>query len=306
VALEKARTRQPIEIQAYGRYFQFVLTPNDLRAKNYRAVESTGSGERELKREEVATYKGKLTGDDDSEVRFTVTEGNIEGLIYTGSNQKFFITKADRFSKNAAKSDAVVYGEDDLLKTVDLSDDAKLLPPDIEGKMDFGLDILKSEAFSSATLPKTEQALAADLRELEIATEADYQWVTQSGGALVANTEILSILNLIDGIYRRDLNLTIKVTYQHAWSTPDSFASTSTVDLLNAFLNYWNTNYPRSQYPRDVAHLFTVNSHNQASLIPALCAAARIILRFNRQKRKRESFNRRSRNRSQFRRRTHR
>jgi hypothetical protein len=261
--LEKARTKQPVEVQAYGRYFQFVLTPNDLRAKNYRAVESSDAGDRELKRDEVTTYKGKLTGDYASEVRFSVSEGNVEGLIYTGDNQKFFIAKADKFSKNAAKSDAVVYSENDLIKTVDLSDDAKLLPADVEGKVDLGLDILKSDAFSSAAVPKTEQALAADLRELEIATEADYQWVTQAGGAAVANTEILSILNLIDGIYRRDLNLTIKVTYQHAWSAPDSFASNTTSDLLNSFLSYWNANYPVSQYPRDVAHLFTGKFTNQ-------------------------------------------
>ncbi|HEX8638679.1 MAG TPA: M12 family metallo-peptidase, partial [Pyrinomonadaceae bacterium] len=263
VVAEKAKTQQAIEVQAYGRYFRFVLTPNDLRAKNYRAVESGDAGERELKQSEVTTYKGKLSGDDESEVRFNISEGNIEGFIYTGSNEKFFVTKAERFSKNASKSDAIVYGENDLIKTVDLSDDTRLLSPDIEEKIDFGYGILESDAFGSFDEPEMKAATAADLKELEVATEADYQWVTQSGGAAAANTEILNILNLVDGIYKRDLNLTVKVTFQHAWSSADPFSTASSIALLDSFLAYWNANYPVSQKPRDTAHLFTGKFTNQ-------------------------------------------
>ncbi len=143
VVLEKVKSEQPIEFQAYGREFQFVLMPNDLRAGNYKAIESTASGEREMERAEVITYKGKLSGDPDSEVRFSVTEGNIEGLIYTGGGEKFFVTKARKYSKRARKDDIIVYGEGDLIKTVDLSNDTPNLPDDVEGKVDLGLDAVK-------------------------------------------------------------------------------------------------------------------------------------------------------------------
>src|SRR3712207_869820 len=125
--LVKARTEQPIEIQAYGREFQFVLTPNDLRAANYRAVESTGWGEREIEQTEIFTYKGKLSGDADSEVRFTITGNQLQGLIYTGDT-KFFINEAGEFSEHARSNEAVVYTESDLLRTVDLSADVKAIP----------------------------------------------------------------------------------------------------------------------------------------------------------------------------------
>jgi hypothetical protein len=260
--LEKVKTGQPIEVQAYGRYFQFVLTPNDLRSKNYRAVETAADGDREMKRGEVTTYKGNLSDDYASEVRFTVSQGNIEGLIYTSDNKKFFVTKAAKFSRYAAKSAAVVYGENDLIKTVDLSDDVKLLPEDIEGKVNFGFDFLKSDAFGAANEPEMSAALAG-LKEVEVATEADYQWVMQSGNGTAANNEILNILNLVDGIYERDLNLTIKVNFQHVWTTTDPYPMSSSVDLLNSFLAYWNANYSVSQQPRDVAHLFTGKFTNQ-------------------------------------------
>jgi len=263
VVIEKANSEQPIEIQAYGRYFEFVLTPNDLRAKNYRAIESTSSGEHELERTEIITYKGKLTNDIDSEVRFTVTEENIEGFIYTGVN-KFFVNQARNFSKSAQKNDVVVYGDDDLIKTVDLSNDTESPSQDIEGKMDYGLDIIESYLYGADKTTKiSESAAAAELKTIEVATEADYQWVTQAGGASAANNEILGILNLVDGIYERDLNLSITVTFQHAWTTADSYSAASTSALLDAFLGYWNTNYLRSQYPRDIAHLFTGKFSNQ-------------------------------------------
>ena len=263
VVIEKAKSEQPIEIQAYGREFTFVLTPNDLRAKNYRAIESTSSGERELERTEIITYKGKLTSDPDSEVRFTVTEENIEGFIYTGVD-KFFVNQARNFSKSAQKNDVVVYGDDDLIKTVDLSDDAKTPSADVEGKMDYGLDIIKSYIYGADKMAEiSDSAAAADLRTIEVDTEADYQWVTQAGGASAANNEILGILNLVDGIYERDLNLSITVNFQHAWTTADPYSAASSSALLDSFLGYWNTNYPRAQYPRDIAHLFTGKLSNQ-------------------------------------------
>lgn len=246
--LAKAKSEQPIELQAYGRDFEFILIPNDLRADIYRAVETTGFGDRELERTEVITYKGKLKNDLDSEVRFTITQDFIEGLIYTGGS-KFFIAQAEKFSSRARENDTVIYQESDLIKTVDLSDD-------IEGKMDFGFDVLSEVSIGEASAE-------AELRQIEVATEADYQWVTGSGGATAANNEILSILNLVDGIYKRDLNLTVKVTFQHAWSSADSYPSGSLSPLLEAFLGYWNANYPNSRYPRDTAHLFTGKLSNQ-------------------------------------------
>ncbi|HSK71746.1 MAG TPA: discoidin domain-containing protein [Pyrinomonadaceae bacterium] len=245
--LEKAKSRQQIKFQAYGRDFEFDLTPNDLRAAGYKAVATTDSGDYELGQTEVITYKGKLKNDPDSEVRFTLTEETMEGFIYTG-DEKFFVNKARNFSKRAQKDDVVVYSENDLVQTIDLSND-------IEGKLDLGLEYMQGFIY--------DEAASTTLREVEVATEADYQWVTQSGGASAANNEILGILNNVDGIYRRDLNLTVRVTFQHAWSTPDPFSASSSSALLNSFLSYWNSTYPASTYRRDTAHLFTGKLNNQ-------------------------------------------
>ncbi|MEJ7700708.1 MAG: M12 family metallo-peptidase [Pyrinomonadaceae bacterium] len=259
VVLDKAKSAESIEFSAYGRDFQFVLTPHDLRGINYRAVETTDSGERELPSAAVTTYRGKLSDDADSEVRLTVTDRNFEGFIYTGG-ERFFVTQAANFSKRAQRNDVIVYGEGDLIKTIDLSNDVEtegVENKDIEAKIDFGLDLLKGYIYGADETPEVSAAAAAEVRVVEVATEADYQWVTQAGGASAANSEILGILNLVDGIYRRDLSLSVTVTYQHAWSSSDPYSTASLADLLSSFLNYWNANYPHTQYPRDTAHLFT-------------------------------------------------
>src|SRR5215213_5193668 len=88
---QNAKSGQKISLTAYGRSFEFELTPHDLRAANYRAIESNANGDYEITPDEVKTYKGKLSDDPTSEVRFSVDEQDFEGMIYTGTT-KFFVT----------------------------------------------------------------------------------------------------------------------------------------------------------------------------------------------------------------------
>ncbi len=254
---KKARAGQMISLRARGRNYDFELTPNDLRAPQYRAVETNSNGSYEMQPNQVNTFKGRLKDDFTSEVRFTVDGDTLEGMIYTG-NTKLFVTRAREFSSRAKQNDVVVYEEGDVTKMVDLTDD---ISAQVENHMD------------SLYEPGTAFATVADLRQLEVATEADYQWVQQSGGnAPDANNSILSILNMVDGIYQRDLSLTISVTYQHAWTSTDPFSTSSMSGLLDTYVNYWNSNFPRAQYPRDTAHLFTGKFSNQGlAYIGVIC-----------------------------------
>src|SRR5688572_29470794 len=118
VILQKAKTKQLIQLQAKGRIFEFVLTPNEIRAENYIAIETTGGGDYELPPSEIITYKGILLNGSNSEIRFNLTKETLEGFIYTSDNEKIFINQARKFSPSAARADVVIYGENDLIKTV--------------------------------------------------------------------------------------------------------------------------------------------------------------------------------------------
>ena len=90
----------------------------------------------------------------------------------------------------------------------------------------------------------------------EIATEADYEYVQALGGAQEANSEILSILNKVEGVYEEELRLSLEVVYQHAWTTAlDPYTSTEAGGLLDEFKEHWNANFFSEGY--DVAHLLT-------------------------------------------------
>jgi hypothetical protein len=245
---QKARDGETIRVRAKGRNFDFDLVAHDLRAPNYRAVETNANGSYELQPDSVKTYRGHLRDDATSEVRVTIDGENLAGMIYTGDT-KLFLTKAREFSGRAKKNDIVVYEEGDLTRMVDLTND---IPAQVN---------YQSESIPDLT---TAYATLADLRQLEVATEADYQWVQAAGGdATTVNNGILSIMNMVDGIYRRDLGLTVLVTNQHAWTAADPYSSSSMSSLLDSFVAHWNSNFPRSQYPRDTAHLFTGKFSNQ-------------------------------------------
>src|SRR5438552_787635 len=104
-------------------------------------------------------------------------------------------------------------------------------------------------------------AVFSPFKVVEIATEADFEYVQGVGGtAAAANNDILSIMNQIQAIYERDIGLTFTVVFQHAWDTPNDPYTTSgdALAMINEFKTVWNRDF--SNTPRDVAHLWTGRS----------------------------------------------
>lgn len=90
----------------------------------------------------------------------------------------------------------------------------------------------------------------------EIATEADYEFTARLGSQTSANAAILTILNAVDAIYQAQLNLSLSVSYQHAWATSsDPYSSSNSETLLSQFVNYWESNAGSINY--DFAHMWT-------------------------------------------------
>ena len=234
-----------LRLRAAGRDHQLVLSQNDMFAANYKAEDMGSFGTREIERPAVNTYKGRVTGDDRSEVRLTIDESGIEGFFDVGG-ERYFVEPARRYSDAASVDQTVIYKEEDSLNT-----ETFYCAADLPGRIAVGESLLNQN---------TAQAILAS-RNLEIATEADLQYVTILGGAAQANANITSILNMVEGTYTSELDLEITITFQHTWSTADPFAGANSGDILMNFLNYWDTNYPRSSYPRDTAHMFSGKSN---------------------------------------------
>src|SRR5204863_6226617 len=97
--------------------------------------------------------------------------------------------------------------------------------------------------------------LATGNRQVELATEADFEYVDFFGNSAAANNEILSIMNQVDGLYQSEMGVTFKINYQHTWTADnDPYSSTASDVILGEFTNYWNANIAQ---PRDLAHMWT-------------------------------------------------
>jgi hypothetical protein len=248
-ATEQVRGTGRVTLTTGDKTYQLVLEPNDLRAAGYRAEETIEGGTRRtLAPLPVNTYKGFARGMGDAPARFTIDDKTFEGMILA-PGASYFVEPARRYSEAAAADDFVLYNSADVIKGQYISCGNATL------------DERVSEAVREAA-PRAEAAQATNLLLIELATEADFEYVTQSesspgagDGVARANSDILSIMNQVDGVYRREIGVTFAITFQHAWATADPFSDANQTALLNSFKDYWNANFPNVQ--RDLTHLWS-------------------------------------------------
>jgi len=241
-AARQVQASRTLSIATSNKTFELSLTPRDLRAARYFAEDTTAVGVRRLEKTPVTTFKGKIVGAAKSEVRLTMDNSSVEGYFLEGA-ERYFIEPAKRYSELASADEFIVYKAEDVLRDTGFS-----CPQDLSEKLEDGKMMVSSGSVQSLN----------GLKTIEIATEADFDYVSSTNNnASAANANILSILNMVEGVYESNVNLTVSVVYQHTWSTADSYDGTNANTLLASFQNHWNTNYPLTQYQRDVAHLFT-------------------------------------------------
>jgi hypothetical protein len=247
VADQVRRTKQ-LSIYTGSASFDLELEPHDVRARNYRAVAIGADGvERRLEKGPVITYKGKVLGREDAQARFTIDDDKLQGLIIT-PEERYMLEPARKYTEAADATEFVLYRSSDVIKNPAMTC-AVTMDEEIKRTVD-------SLAPSIKEAPQAPSAIAA-LREIEIATEADGEYVRAEGGAAAANSNILGIINQIDGVYQRDLQLALKVVFQSAWdsATTDPYVKTALGDQLTEFQNEWNAT--RTDVRRDVAHVWT-------------------------------------------------
>lgn len=238
--------RSTLSFTVEGRRWEISLTPNDLRSSNYRTEKSVNGNARiPVDMDGVHTYKGNVVGLSNTDARFTIDEKTIQGVIFT-QDEKFYLEPASRYSKEASNTDFVFYSERDLIKTevgtcaVSLHD--------------------KVESAAKEFVPQKAESISA-LKVVELATEADFEYVNAFGGSVQANNSILGILNVVQSVYESELNLRLRVVYQHTWETQaQPYNGTDPNATLVQFRDHWNANFTNIQ--RDIAHLWTGRTMN--------------------------------------------
>lgn len=247
-ALRQTETEGTLTIATSEKVFQLKVIPRDLRSPRYRAEDTSANGVRQLEKVPVTTFKGTVSGESNSQVRLTVKSEKVEGY-FTSKGERYFIEPANNYSRSANENDFVVYSFEDVLLEKGFA-----CPLDLAERIEDGKKMISLD----------NSSLVNGIRVVEVATEADFDFVQSAANASGANDKILSILNMVEGVYETELNLTLNVVFQHTWSTADPFDGSSNSTLLTSFQNYWNSNYPHTQVPRDTAHLFTYKPNVRA------------------------------------------
>ncbi len=229
-------------IKTLSRIVELNLYPHDLRAVKYIAEETGLHGQTKLERTANTTFRGSVEGENGSAARFSIEGKNIEGYFESGGT-RYYIQPAKMFSKQADDLDFVVYRSGDLSEYGELHCEDNLI-----SKIETGKRISNPDSFLT---PQT-------LRTVEIATEADFELYQAFGNSSqTVNNEILSLLNMVEGIYESELNLTFTVVYQHSWSSATGYIGATRSLYLNGFKDFWNLNRTSGYPTRDAAFLFS-------------------------------------------------
>ena len=238
----KASSRLKVLLRSGLGLIDFRMEQRNLLSPRYRAEVTGEDGvRRQLPSPQVTTYKGTaVVGKEVVQARFTITSDRFEGVVLTPGDWHY-IEPLRNYLPSARVSELVVYKHSDIKPGQEWS---CRLPR----RLQEGRDTLEARA----AVTDTTTTYTA-----EVATEADYEYVQALGGPSVANREIISILNQVEGIYETQLKLELEIVFQHAWSrSNDPYTATDSSDLLDEFADYWNDNFYYSE-DYDVAHLWT-------------------------------------------------
>ena len=222
------------------------LYQNDMRAENYRAIEITENGPVELPKTPCQTYAGQ-DGQGQS-VRMTIAPDQLRGFIKE-DEELLRIEPLSTFMPDAATDQIVVYRGNDLIEELGSYCDS-------DGEAQKGQD-------------EKENDLVNCFRILDIATDADFEYVNARGNAALANARILADLNLVEGLFENQINMSFEVVFQRAFATntdpyilTSNGATVSSTDVVNEARNEWANNAAVSGIDRDLVHMFSGKNHH--------------------------------------------
>ena len=252
------------------------LHPVDVHGARYHAEEAMRGGERHgRRRPEVRTFAGTTEA-----ARGNATESRPR----RGGDFARLSQGPDGRVSGLLRVDGVLYDVSGDPAAGDLVLALHEIDPLELGALLGGCGAALDEALAGAPLPSdggaaptaSESAAAGVLREIELGTEADALFVTQTGGVAAANAKILSIVNAINGIYETDLGLTNRVVFQRAWNGSDPYTSNDSGVLLDEFRSGFLTDVATGT---DDAQLFSGRDFESSvvgrAYVSAACTSAR-------------------------------
>ena len=235
-----------IDVVLEGQPASLLLAPHSLRADDFQAWgRGAGGVLTPIDAPTPRTYRGTIDGIPGGEVAATVRGRDIEAWIRTPDGL-WGIQSAGTFVEAAAPGTHVVYRADDILPTNMICGSSQIQQAEPAGIVAGGSE------------PTCDVAVA------EIAIDTDFEYFLACNGS-DADTivDIESVMNAVDFIYVRDVEITYVITRIIVQNdVNDPYAATDFSSALTEFRDWWNVNHnPQNSPPDpvmyDVAHFMT-------------------------------------------------
>ncbi len=248
------KTGTKFKVRTHVGELELKLRPIEIRSSKYRSERTTAKG---LEADPFVVDLFEASSEKNGKLDFArlslitnskTKKQRVEGFLRSGGSY-YQVTQTSTLAPTVL---ATRLSEDEMGRLI-ASCGVNESDPRFKSHTD--LSVIKPQ-FRAQTLENA----TATFKEIQIATDADFEFVTSLGSDASANADILTTLSGVDAIYRAELGITLSVTYQHSWSVADSF-STSVTTALSDFGDYWEDHF-RSVHEYDLAHLFSGRSYN--------------------------------------------
>lgn len=250
------REQLQVSFNAFGKQFDLQLEPNDLFAPHSQNIWINDG----TKTVEVATplfYKGAIKGEPGSWVRISIQNGVMDGMIRT-KDETYFVEPGARFLPGPSPHKMVMYRQSDTVADWGPGSCA-LDHPAVASAM--ARHATAAEPLSEYDALRAElQALAGvTLEQIDLGIVADYEYFSKHGAS--SATDMQNIINQVDGIFRSELGVTLRITKTIVYTTPsDPFSNTTNSEALLDELSSYKGNSANALQSAGLVHLFTNRS----------------------------------------------
>lgn len=231
-----------------------VLTPD------VKTIARTINGNEEVILDDaVVSYGGNVEGFENTLVVINFTKDNITGLM-SSENDNYILGSLKNYGETYSDN-YILYKESDLkLQNIFNCGTSDLMSDEAMEKM------------KKSILEKMNDASPTDLLVANIAIDIDYSTYINFGSSVTSATNyVLSLMSAVSAIYMKEVNVKLRVSYLRVWTTPDPYTGTSSLAVLNQFVNEWVTN--QGAVSRTLAHLISTRSNNLGGIayVDVLC-----------------------------------
>ncbi len=255
-----------VQVTLAGTTHDLILDPVEVRAPSYVATEVGADGEVELARLPSSTFRGHVDGEADSDARLFISPELVMGYVKVDS-RRFFLDPAYRYAEGGGADRLVIYEEGDQRDTEGVS--CGMTEAHRQAEEIFG-DSLRN-------LTPEDGAKGGSLRQMEVATDADFEYYAMHLGN--TNSHIVSIINMVNGLYA-EVNLQLVVVNQRVFTSAavDPYETCNVYGQWCEMWEDWTTH--RTHIHRDLAHLFsgkrlyqsaTVRVRGTAGMLGTVC-----------------------------------